>query len=402
MFINQLGAVGSSGSQLVTPSQTTTYTVTATNSNGGSAVASATIFVIGYGYCSTPTPTPTPTTNISITKNVINLSSSNTSEFKTVNARPGDLLEFVIRVNASGNTTAQNVRSYDNLPSQLQYLGGSTTIDGSFAGDGFVSGSGVSLGSYNNQTKVIRFRTVVVGESSFGFGTTQLTNLVNATSDNASSVNDRAYVNVERGQVQGAITLQIQKSGKNISKGDVVDKTSMNATPNDTIEFTIRVRNFSTTTANNVIVTDTLPAGMTYVNNSTALNGIIIANGITGSGVNIGSLLLNQEAVVKLYATVNTGTVINAGTTVTLTNVSQARADNYSQIVSNPVTITLGGLGVVAGALSVKTGASGTIVISALIAIIATTLFYFRSMIIGAFRKDDTQYVYNPEQFNIG
>ena len=56
-----------------------------------------------------------------------------------------------------------------------------------------------------------------------------------------------------------------------------------------------------------------------------------------------------NQAMIRFYASVN------PGTTATLINVSQARADNYSQIVSNPVVITLG---VVLGALSVKTGAS--------------------------------------------
>ncbi|PIR41912.1 MAG: hypothetical protein COV30_01165 [Candidatus Yanofskybacteria bacterium CG10_big_fil_rev_8_21_14_0_10_37_15] len=352
--------------------------------------------------CSNPTPTPTPLPNISITKNVINLSNSNNSEFKTINARPGDLLEFVIRVNSFGNTSVNNVRVFDNLPSQLQYLGGSTTIDGSFAGDSFTSGSGISLGSMFNQNKTIRFRTLVRNESFFGIGTTQVTNSTFATADNVGSVNDRAFVSVTRGQVQGAITLQIQKSGKNISKGEITERLSMNATPNDTIEFTVRVKNISGITANNVFVTDTLPTGMSYINNSSSLNGIVTANGITGTGLNIGSLASNQEAVIKFSAIVNTGTIITAGTTVTLTNISQARAENYSQIISNPVVITLGGLGIVAGALDIKTGASGTFLIPLLIVFFASLLFFFRSAIFRMFRKEDQiQYIHNPYHFEI-
>ena len=260
-FINQLGAVNLYfGNQAVSPSQTTTYTITATNLDGGCAVASTTVFVTGSCYIPTPTPTPTPTpnlTNLTISKDVRNLISGNYFVSNSVNAQPGDSVEFVIQVGSYGNTTANNIRLSDFLPYQLSYLSGSTTIDGLFASDGITAGS-IYLGSlFNGQTKIIKFRASVRDASVFSAGNTQLTNTARATADNTGSVDDTAFVNVSKGEVLGSTTLQIQKTGRNISKGDLVEKTSMNATPSDTIEFLIRVKNLSSVVAYNVIVTDT-------------------------------------------------------------------------------------------------------------------------------------------------
>ena len=364
--INQLGTVNLYfGNQSVSPTQTTTYTITATNSIGSSAVASTTVFVTGY--CYNPTPTPT-NSYLSISKMVRNIS-SNSNEVKSANVNTSDTVEFVIRVSAPNYQTVNNVRVIDSLPYGLSYIQGSTTVDNSYWSDGIVYG-GINLGSfYSGRTATIRFRATVVNQSYNN--TTTLTNIVSATGDNVSTVTDNAFV-VINNFVQNQ-TLNIQKFGRNITRGDNSNLTSLTARSCDTIEFDIIVTAPANTNLYNVIVNDILPAGLTYVNNATSLNGNVIANGITGSGINIGSLSSNQRASIRLFATVDT---IAPGQSRTMINTSQVRADNLSTINSNQVVVSANE-GVVLGALNIKTGASSPFYLSLIVGLFSTLGFYW-------------------------
>ena len=300
------------------------------------------------------TPIPVQNTSLNISKMVRNIS-TNTSEVKSVNANVNNTVEFVIRVSAN-NQTATNVRVVDSLPYGLTYIPGSTTVDNSYLNDGITS-NGISLGSfYSGRLATIRFR-VTVGQgynyNQYNYGSTTFTNSVSAYADNASTVTDSAsvivgsYVNPQPNQV-----LTIQKTARNISRGDTVQQTSLSARAGEGIEFTITVNAPYNTNLTNVVVSDLLPAGMNYTVRSTTLNNIVTTDGIVSGGLNIGSLSSGQKAEIKFYATINTGVSVNQQ----LVNTASARADNVSLLTSNPVYITIGNSAVLAGALKIKTG----------------------------------------------
>ena len=299
-----------------------------------------------------PTPTPVQNTSLSISKMVRNIS-SNTSEVKSVNANVNDAVEFVIRVSAPNNQTVTNVRVTDSLPYGLTYIPGSTTIGNSYLNDGITSG-GINLGSfYVGRLATIRFRATVSQSGSYygGYGTT-LTNSVSAYADNASTVTDSASVIITNNVVVNQNGLAIQKTARNISRGDTVQQTSLSARAGNGIEFTITVTALYNTNLTNVVVSDLLPAGMNYTVHSTTLNNIVTTNGIVSGGLNIGSLSAGQKAEIKFYVTINQGVSVNQQ----LVNTATARADNVSSLTSNPVYITIGNSAVLAGALKVKTG----------------------------------------------
>lgn len=379
-IINQLGAVGLyNGSQLVTPSQTTAYTITATNTSGGLATATALITVTGA--CATPTPTPS-LSYLTISKNVRNIS-SNGYETKSVNANASDTVEFVIRVSNSNYQTATNVRVSDSLPYGLNYISGSTTVDNLYFGDGLTSG-GINLGSfYSGRTATIRFRATLTqaygAYNNYPYNNynnvTTLTNTASVVADNASTVSDTASVLVAVSTIQNPSSLSIQKFGKNITRGDTANQTSLTARTGDTIEFDLIVTAPTNTTLYNVIVADALPAGLNYSTNSTAVNNIINGEGIVYGGINIGTLYSGQSATVKFFATVNSGVSINQ----IITNTASARADNVSLTYSQPVRITIGGATVINGALHVRTGpTSNAFIIAGLGALLITTAYYRR------------------------
>ena len=295
----------------------------------------------------TYTPTPTPYAYLSISKDVRNVSSGG-GESNSVYAQFGETVEFSIRIYAY-NYYLNNIRAYDYLPNGLRYISGSTTIDGNYTSDGITAGGLYIGGRSAGSSVLVRFRAQVESETFFSYGSTTITNTANASADNASTVSDNALVFVNRNQAAVSGNITIQKFERNVSKGDMQEKTSVSAARGDTIEFILRVRNSSSITLNNVFVRDPLPSGLSYISGTTSLNSILIQNGITDSGINIGSVSPYQEAIVKLYATVN------SGASGTLFNYVFAGADNVSTVRSSDVAIVIG---VVAGALDIKTGAS--------------------------------------------
>jgi len=306
-------------------------------------MASAALTVYDYY---TPTPTPTPSPYLTVYKDVRNISSG-TGESNSVYAKPNDTLEFSIRI-YTNNYYAYGIRASDYLPSGLRYVSGSTTVDGNYVSDGLTSGNLYIGGRSANTSIQIRFKAQIENESFFSYGTTNIINTVNVNADNAPGISDSATVFVERNQISAG-QLNIQKFEKNISKGDTIEKSNVNVSRGDTMEFILRVRSASSLAANNVIVRDVMPAGLSYVNNSTSLNGNIIQDGIINSGVNIGYLSPNQEAVLKFKA------VINSSASGTMINYAYASADNIVSVRSPDAAMTVG---IVAGALDIKTGSS--------------------------------------------
>lgn len=156
--------------------------------------------------------------------------------------------------------------------------------------------------------------------------------------------------------------MSIQKTGRNITQGQATETTSIFVRGNDTVEFILRVRSLSSVTLTNVVVQDALPQGVNYIPNTTSVNGVLVQDGLTGGGINIGSLTPGQEAVVRFSALVAPGTTFPNGT-LTAINLAFARADNVPS-VSSQATLTRSSIGQVAG---VQTGPGETLLLTLLL-----------------------------------
>lgn len=330
------------------------------------------------------------TSNLAISKMVRNVTTgSGESEF--VSAISGNTVEFILRVTTIGNFV-QNIRVSDSLPSGLVYIGGSTRIDNNYAGDGITSG-GISLGtSFGYRTYTVSFQATVSNSTPCtayyctSNGTT-LTNTAYASADNTSMVSDTAQVGVNgtNGTIFPSGQLSITKLGRNISKGESSDSASIKAAPNDTIDFALRIRNTSTTTINNVIVRDVLPANFQYIYRSTSVNGIAIADDqLIGNGINIGSLQGGQEVVVRYSAAVRDAYAFAKGVT-SLTNLAFVRGDSIGETSAQlPIAIYNGSvLGTIGG---IKTGASGLFALWIVLSVLLT-IFYMAYTSTGFFKK---------------
>ncbi|MBD3282282.1 MAG: DUF11 domain-containing protein, partial [Candidatus Portnoybacteria bacterium] len=101
--------------------------------------------------------------NLSINKEVRNITQGS-SWSNSVNADPSDEVEFRITVSNTGNGDLTNVRAWDSLPYKLDYISGSTKVNGSYFSDGIISG-GINLGDIGpNGEKTIVFKSKVLSE----------------------------------------------------------------------------------------------------------------------------------------------------------------------------------------------------------------------------------------------
>lgn len=124
--------------------------------------------------------------------------------------------------------------------------------------------------------------------------------------------------------------LTIYKTVRNITKGETYYQKSTSANPGDRIAFSLRVETTRNVLAYNVIVSDTLPANISYVSGSTRIDNNYTSDGITSGGINIGTLSGNQSKTIVFEGAAASEYNFSFGTTY-LTNYGYVRADNISQ-----------------------------------------------------------------------
>jgi len=161
--------------------------------------------------------------------------------------------------------------------------------------------------------------------------------------------------------------VTFSKTGRNLSNGDRVYSDNISTAGGEIIEFVITVGINDYTGANNVVVTDSLPAYLVYQPGTTKVNGVSVADGLTGSGLYLGNLSQGTTKTITFQALAQKA---NYGTTVT--NTAQFRADNASAL-SDGANVAYN-KGTVLGAETVDTGPTQAALISLTIALVSTGL----------------------------
>jgi uncharacterized repeat protein (TIGR01451 family) len=263
------------------------------------------------------------TFNFTITKTVRDETAGQYSYFDAINANNGDQLMFRVQIQNNSNNTLNNLYVRDVLPSGLNYISGSTKIDGSFVSDSIVSG-GINSGSLAvNGIRTITFETSVNVFGSYNSQT--LTNTAYARADQVSEKSDTATAYVSQQNIYG--NLNIVKYVRNQTSGQISWTTSANASSGDRVTFTIQISTLnSNQQVNNVRVWDSLPSGLTFVSGTARLDGVFVSDALVSNGINLGTLVGNQTRTVTFDAIVNP-TLSNQ----TLTNVSYVTGDNVPQ-----------------------------------------------------------------------
>lgn len=122
-------------------------------------------------------------------------------------------------------------------------------------------------------------------------------------------------------------------------------KESVQANPGATVEYLIGYKNSGTTQQNNVVLKDTLPQGVTYVNGSSKLTNasnptskVVSDNLVATSGINIGNYTPGSNAYLKFSAKVSSNKE-DFCSPKTLKNVARAETNNGSKQDTADVTV---------------------------------------------------------------
>lgn len=116
------------------------------------------------------------------------------------------------------------------------------------------------------------------------------------------------------------------------------------AQPGETVDYLLKYKNTGTVVQNNVMISDKLPAGMTYIAGSTVLGnptnpaGVKTNDGVTAGGINVGGYNPGQNAWVIFSAKAPAEAALACGTN-TLVNTESVETDYGTK--SDTATVTI-------------------------------------------------------------
>lgn len=252
---------------------------------------------------------------------------------------PGDRLRYTITVYNQGAVPATLASLSDAVPTYTDYVAGSTTLNGLAVSDPpgsdgpLAEPGGLPIASSDltpplpgagagilspGESAVVTFDLDVEGTAPVGgiisnqavVATNELPNTLTDGDGNPATGPEPTVV-----VIGGAEQLSIAKQVSVVGGGP--------ALTGRTLEYLVTVRNIGSAPATNVILTDPIPAGTTYVASSATLNGAI-------AGVNEGGGILLTADYGATYGDLPAGAtvtlrfqvVINAATGTTLTNIA--------------------------------------------------------------------------------
>ena len=220
-----------------------------------------------------------------------------------VNANPGVVWDDISFSNTTGGDIA------------LRYVPGSATIH--------------NFGATNGQTMS---DNIITTGASLGYNA--LDGVVPGCNEYAGYVTFRVVAD----QPNFTISKEVRIAGSTTWSKNVA------ATAGNTIEYRIQYINTGTTSQNNVVISDVLPAHLSYVTGSTTLknasnpNGKSVSDNLTKGGINIGDYTSGSNAYIKFSATVDSNSALDCGTN-TMTNTATAETNNGSKQDTAVVTV---------------------------------------------------------------
>ncbi|PFJ11880.1 beta strand repeat-containing protein [Bacillus thuringiensis] len=275
----------------------------------------------------------------------ININSPNIQATKSVNksvAAIGDILTYTVTIPNTGLLPANNAIFIDSLPNGTSFIPGTVTVD-NVPQTNANPAAGISLGTINNGTsRTVTFQATVVSLPSQN----PISNTANITFQ---------YTPIAGGTTFNGLATS-NSAGTQINLADINGTKSVNKLFTDigeTLTYSIALTNIGNIAATNVIYTDPIPSGTTFIPGSVTVNGVTQAGANPTNGISIGSIAANSTTTtisfqVFVPAIPQTNPILNSGTTtyqyIPVPNQPAVSGTDTTNIVStqvNNATVTM-------------------------------------------------------------
>jgi len=263
---------------------------------------------------------------LTFTKTVYNVTAGQSD----ANAKPGETLQYTLKIQNVGSLGASNFTLTDDLdklntpamfaPGTLKLLtvpaGANTTLTtatGGTKGTGLVSIGNLSVAPQGQagDTLVIEFQATlasVINSGSLVLNQAQIGSplLPSQLSDDPSLTGS---ANPTQTLIASAPSFQVLKTVQDVTSG------SLTVMAGDILRYTITVKNTGSENATGVTLRDQVPANTTYLANSTTLNGAAVADPSAGVSALQNGMAINPPANPTAGAMpANAGTSTNVAT----------------------------------------------------------------------------------------
>ncbi|EJS75061.1 DUF7507 domain-containing protein [Bacillus cereus] len=274
----------------------------------------------------------------------ININSPNIQATKNVNksvAAIGDVLTYTVTVPNTGLLPANNVIFTDILPNGTSFIPGSVTID-NIPQTNANPAAGISLGTINNSaSRTVTFQATVV------------------SLPNQNPIANTATITFQYTPIAGGTTFNgiatSNSAGTQINLADINGTKSVNKLFTDigeTLTYSISLANIGNIAATNVIYTDPIPSGTTFIPGSVTVNGVTQVGVNPANGISVGTIAANSTTTISFQVSVpsipQTNPILNSGTTtyqyIPVPNQPAVSATDTTNIVStqvNNATVTM-------------------------------------------------------------
>jgi uncharacterized repeat protein (TIGR01451 family) len=260
--------------------------------------------------------------NTQILQPVIGIAKSSSVQSITV----GGTFSYTLTANNAGNYPA-DVMLFDIIPPSMSFVPNSVVING-FPNPGVAPSTGIPLDTLSaGETNVVSFSVAVVSLPS-----------PQQTENQAQAAFQSTLPN---GRVlTGSVLSNTAKVAVFAPDVEVVKSASVpTAVRGDSFVYTVFVTNEGTETINEVVLLDSLQAGLMFVPGTATVNGATRPNADPAAGIPIGSIASGASVTVTFEVMVNMAdpTPIINQSTVSFTSGAFA-SSSWSNVVVTPVT----------------------------------------------------------------